>query len=393
MIEVFPAKKGDCFLIHTENGVILIDSGFASTYRTELKPVLVELGKQGTRIIRFIITHIDEDHIGGAIAFLEENGNAMNPQIIPIDQIWHNSYRHLNAERVAGPICENARKLLLGLTSGDEEIIEKPISAKQGSTLASLIVEHGYNWNTDFSGLAVQSESGGYIVVDEKTTINVLTPNQEALAILEKYWRKELYKLGFREKITNDDVFDDAFEFLLAKGKTIPGSDLEKQISSSFDVKRLIEREYDEDDSPTNGSSIAMIINVDGKRLLFLGDSHPTPVCESLEKHRNDDKNPIYFDFIKVSHHGAIANNSRRLFSMTDAGIYCISSNGVQYGHPSAATLAHIIGRKEKSFPTIYFNYENQGYHLLNNEPLKATYLYDIKLADKKENRLINPTT
>lgn len=34
-----------------------------------------------------INTHIDEDHISGAISFIKENGDADKPQIIQVDEI------------------------------------------------------------------------------------------------------------------------------------------------------------------------------------------------------------------------------------------------------------------------------------------------------------------
>ena len=46
-----------------------------------------------------IVTHIDNDHIGGIIELLKENGSDMDSKIIRIRNIWHNSYRHLQFEK------------------------------------------------------------------------------------------------------------------------------------------------------------------------------------------------------------------------------------------------------------------------------------------------------
>ena len=71
-IHFMKALSGDCFLIELEDKrCILVDCGYKSTYENELKPLLVKLREEGGRISLFVVTHMDEDHIGGAITFLE----------------------------------------------------------------------------------------------------------------------------------------------------------------------------------------------------------------------------------------------------------------------------------------------------------------------------------
>ena len=86
-----PAKAGDCFVLEFDNkNCVLIDCGYPSTYKEELKPLLQKLSKAGCRISLMIITHMDEDHISGAVSFIDENGDANNPHVIQVDEIWHN---------------------------------------------------------------------------------------------------------------------------------------------------------------------------------------------------------------------------------------------------------------------------------------------------------------
>ncbi|WP_138494378.1 MBL fold metallo-hydrolase [Paenibacillus pinistramenti] len=99
-IEVLPAAEGDCILISTKNNNILIDAGDYDTYHDYLKPRLKTLALNQGRIDLFVVTHIDRDHIEGAIELLTDNTNSLNPSIIPIDQVWHNSYRHLQFPRM-----------------------------------------------------------------------------------------------------------------------------------------------------------------------------------------------------------------------------------------------------------------------------------------------------
>ncbi|MEA9414342.1 AVAST type 1 anti-phage system MBL fold metallo-hydrolase Avs1a [Flavobacterium sp. PL02] len=389
-IEIFPAINGDCFLIHTDEGLILIDCGYVSTYSSHLKPALEKLNEQGKSILRFILTHIDEDHIQGAIKFLAENGNASNPQIIKIDQIWHNSYKHLQAERADEKISSNAESILKSSFKTIELQTEKQISAKQGSSLAALILQNGYNWNNDFEGKAFSIDHFPEVKVSEKIKFELLSPDDAALNRLEKYWRKELYKLGFRDKITKQAIFDDAFEFVLMNDKIAPDETSSQEISASdFDVEELRKQSCVLDRTPKNGSSLAFILTVNDKKMLFLGDAIPSIVNEQLEKKLASESKPVLFDLIKLSHHGSYASNSPKLFEITDARNYLVSTKGESSPHPSKATLAWLVGRSTENLRKIYFNYENSGYDVLNKQTLKTKYNYEVILSDQLSNRKI----
>ncbi|SCY13792.1 Metallo-beta-lactamase superfamily protein [Flavobacterium anhuiense] len=387
-IEIFPAVNGDCFLLHLEEGLILIDCGYASTFTEHLKPVLETLHGQGKSILRFILTHIDEDHIQGALKFLAENGSAENPSIIKIEEIWHNSYRHLQGERSNDIISNESELLLKSSFSAGEVIPEKQISAKQGSSLGALILKHGYNWNTDFNDKAFSIDHFSEIKIGENIKFEFLSPDDMALERLEKYWKKELYRLGFREKITNQKIFDDAFEFMLLSEKIVPDETLSKAVSASaFDVEELKKQKCAFDKTPKNGSSLAFILTVYNKKMLFMGDAVPAIIEQQLMNKKATEENPMQFDLIKLSHHGSYGNNSPTFFKITDSSKYLISTNGISNPHPSKPTLAWLIGRPTKIVREIYFNYQNEGYNLLNNDILKETFKYSPVLVDNPSKR------
>ena len=92
IVTIFPASNGDSFLIEIENTIILIDGGYVNTYMNSLKPKLIALNEEGKKISHLIVTHIDKDHISGIIKLIEENKEG---ELITIDNVWHNSYRHV----------------------------------------------------------------------------------------------------------------------------------------------------------------------------------------------------------------------------------------------------------------------------------------------------------
>ena len=390
MIEIFPGINGDCFLVHTDQGLILIDCGYISTYSDHLKPTLEKLHGKGKSILRFIITHIDEDHIQGAIKFLADNGDAASPKIIEIKQIWHNGYRHLQSERVEDKISSGGESILLSSFRTIEQQPEKQISARQGSSLAALILKNGYNWNTDFESKAFSIDHFQEVKLSDTIKFELLSPDDAALVRLEKYWRKELYKLGYREKITNQDIFDDAFEFMLMDDKIDPDETSSQEISaSSFNVEELQKQKCIPDRTPKNGSSLAFILTAGNKRMLFLGDAIPSIVNQQLSKKFESATKPVLFDVIKLSHHGSYASNSPDLFELVDAETYIISTKGQAKPHPSKPTLAWIIGRPTENTRKLYFNYKNSGYDFLSEQSLKTKYNYEVILADQPNNRKI----
>ncbi|WKL02240.1 MBL fold metallo-hydrolase [Paenibacillus amylolyticus] len=281
-IEMFPASYGDSFLISCRNGEkektnLLIDTGFISTYEECIRDRLLFLNESGERLALLVITHIDADHLSGALKLLEEN--EQTSKIVPIDKVWHNSFRHLQWEKSSSSqvLGMREKKLLEEVKAQGypsevkkTENKEKPISAKQGSSLASLILQGGYSWNIDFAGQAVCVENRSEIHLNSDVMITLLSPRLNQLKELEKYWKRKLYKLGYRKEITDDAFFDDAFEFLVSREKAQAVVNQEKEISSSpIDLEELLRTPFTEDTRATNGSSIAFVLQFKEKKFCF----------------------------------------------------------------------------------------------------------------------------
>lgn len=387
-IEAFPAGGGDCFLLDLGETLILIDCGFASTYQDHLRARLTGLAKQGRAIDRLIITHIDSDHIGGAIRFLEENGASQRPQIIRIEQVWHNSYRHIQfEEEQPGHVRPDSVRLLRSLQppSALEIEGERPVSGKQGTSLGALLLKGGYSWNSDFSNAAVTADSGKTIDLGNGAEIRLLSPYTEDLHALRKKWRRELYKLGFRDQIATGQLFDDAFEFLLLKEKYPPPGRVKPIGATDISIEQLAEASFAEDTSATNRSSLSFILSYQSKNLLFLADSFPSVVERSLRRCTVDGESKLHFDFIKISHHGSEGNMSPALLALIDAPLYCIPTDGsTKHGHPSAKTLARIVSRPANHERRLIFNYCIDAVRRFNALELRERYKYSLCFPDEE---------
>ncbi len=393
-IELFPAGNGDAILIDFGTELILIDAGFVSTYKKHLKPRLKELHNAGRRLSKFIVTHIDNDHISGAIAFIKANGDAENPSVIGIDEVWFNSYRHLKFDdKEDGTFNDTPPKISIneGNISIDPDHDEQLVSHNQGTSLGSHILKNKYAWNITFKGAAVKADKPKEINLNADIKLTLLGPTQKALDNLADDWYDYL-KTVFHGKINEDDFFDDAFEKMMEGRRQADlleaTTNREELVSSTGDwVEDNAVDWKKEDRSPTNGSSITFLIEFAGKKLLFLGDAIPSQVEDQLKKVLVDSEFPLHVDVLKVAHHGAWSNNSPYLIERIRANYYLFSSNGRSHHHPHFETMAWILKKHGTvSTKTFVFNYK-QGDRLLevNKFQMKQKYNYKTIWPDVNE--------
>lgn len=392
-VEVFPAAEGDCFLISSKNSTILIDAGVYSTYHDFLKPRLKALSQSQGKLDLLVVTHIDRDHIEGVIELLKENGNSLNPSIIPIDQVWHNSYRHLQFTK-QGHIGITETEILKSLItagklsrhSNDES---KDISAKQGSTLAALLLSGGYSWNDSFHGEAINSDLQSNIPFTN-FTIRLLSPNSEKLSALSNTWKRELKKLKYNFSFTSDALFDDALEFsLLMKGEETTEHNIKSISKRTITFEDLVSVDDITDRSVTNGSSIAFILNIEGRNLLFLGDSHPDLIADQLQKITDEQGVPLHFDLVKISHHGSSKNTNTRLLDLIICTNYIISTDGTKHGHPDLSTLAKVINQSSSEKVYIYCNYHTENADYFTKSSIKPDCNYSFIFPNTYNNLII----
>lgn len=112
--------------------------------------------------------------------------------------------------------------------SGSGNDSEQEISARQGNSLAQLLREGGYRWNTLDGSLPI----GGDGLADlrlPQATIKVLGPNKARLEALKNWWIAEMRRLGMRGSLED---LDDVFEFLCAHEVIDPG----EQMLASWDA-------------------------------------------------------------------------------------------------------------------------------------------------------------
>ena len=351
---------GDCILIELEHpDCILIDCGYKTTYNTELRPLLLRLNAEGYRISLMIISHIDRDHIEGAVHFLRENGDAEIPAIIPVDEIWINGFfntlfpRLEFKHREIDELSLEERKMLsdklksLKMSFPDEGYI----SATQCKALERLCVQNGYRVNCSCPDRIVKRSAMRYSEVATNRIsiagcqIAILNPGEPQLEALSRELDREMIRWFGRDyKIQQSDEFTQLFELLMELYEEPTSS--EPIMAMSANLKSWLGTSSLTPMNAVNRSSIVVEIIYHGRNMLFTGDGESADWVEFLA--------PIY-DLIKISHHGSTKPNIK-LLEKCKAKHLLVSTNGGAYDrYPENELLARMIFSGTER---LHFNYD-----------------------------------
>ncbi len=376
-LKMYPAKNGDAFLVDAGGTYLLIDAGFATTYQDFIAPDLAQLAQKGTRLDLVVCTHIDADHIGGLLEFFSQNGTPAK-RGIEVDAVWHNSLRSLPAP-TAGPdsiydgvVLEAIRRRGFPRPPTSSP---NPISARQGSSLAKLLRQQSYAWN---SGNGSKCISEGYMhTLPGDVSLHVIGPTTARLEDLRNLWLSEVKRLGYKGSSQPSDLVDDAYEMWCA---SMPDRSNPQATPIAASGNLRLAEVYTPDTSIPNGSSITFIVSAGNKRVLFLGDAWAEDVVAKLRS-LHAPTTPLIFDAIKVSHHGSLHNTSVELLSVVDSPRFLISSDGTRHGHPDFEVLAEIVDRPAPFTRHLFFNYETAATKRLELHTSRSGTAFSVHVA------------
>lgn len=389
VVELLPARHGDALLVRavaegrTTN--ILIDAGPQATYRDVLRPRLSALADAGECLHLFIITHIDADHIGGALAFLEDNGPCAAPSVIEVKDVWHNSYRHL-FQNGATPSEQQATRVKQNVALRAAEGTGN-ISARQGSTLAAVLRRFGYAWNAAFGGDAVTMlDRPRRVVLDDGVSLTLLSPRPDDLTSLARLWRRELLSVGVPSDLVDAVAFEDAFERMIERESELSddGAGEPDPISARRQTEPPPMSSFREDRSRPNASSISFLLEVGTKRALFLADAHPSRIAEGLRQLATE---PIHIGAVKVSHHGSKKNTSPEICSLFRTNHALISTDGTKHGHPDIETLLWLVD--SQSGVTLHFNYRTTAAEAISTTDLVQRYGHQVSISPLNQSAIV----
>lgn len=337
-IKFLKAYQGDCIWISfLDNDIprnIIIDGGVGDTYKDKLKRTgelfdTVKFIKENEqRIDLLILTHFDDDHIGGLLRWFNQEPDAHKV----VEKVWFNSGKEISKKL---EIKENEDLCIEIMESKDDFFT----SIKQGIKFEDYLKN-----NTEWKGEIIKQ---GCKIELFGLKFKILSPNIENLKNLLKLYKKE------------EDYFTSAGEFDF---ETSLRDFIEEESNESFNFK--------EDKSVPNGSSIAFLMEYQAKYFLFLGDAYPSVIIEGLKFFGFDIDNTLEVELMKISHHGSKHNTNSEMLDVIKTNDYLISSNGAKHGLPNKRTISRII--KHNSKANIYFNYEGLIDEIFTHEDITS---------------------
>ena len=139
------------------------------------------------------------------------------------------------------------------------------------------------------------------------------------------------------------------------------------------------------DRSVPNLSSIMILAQADGKKILLTGDARGDHLIQGLQQTSLLKTNgTLHVDILKVPHHGSSRNVDEEFFKRITADKYVISANG-KYGNPDLETLIWIVkAAKEKQRNIeIFVTNQTPTIEKLLQEYFPAEYGYRLTLMEE----------
>lgn len=307
VIHMLKAEHGDCFLISFENSVgnkmnILVDGGVRKTYKEELKGILSDIVNREEQLDIIIVTHIDNDHIGGIISLFEDKDfvKTLKPK-----EIIYNFY---------SPEIEYNTK-------------DTYVSYTQGDHLSKLLKEYNVQ---ETCKIKISKAKSGTIFKFDNMELYILSPLPSDINALNEDWKKNTnqitsYKDDYKDSIENWNNFEETYT-----------------------------------PSLTNKSSISFIMKLKSKLVLMMGDAPPDIIYNQLIQYKNYIGHPLdaplQFSAVKLSHHGGENSINKKLLSSIICNDFMISTNGKIYKHPRKKTMIQIL--KDNPKARFYLNYQ-----------------------------------
>lgn len=358
-LEALPARHGDCLLLHYGPAHsprrILIDGGPAPVWDEVLRPRLETLRAGGSLDLRMLmISHIDDDHVNGVVELLQTLREAdLDGRELPVRvrTLWHNCFEDLVGEGAA--TLEAAALASVLSDSGADASDASPAdlvgnvgsadpgmsrcarmvaaSVPQGRTCRSLSRALGIPINVDApgtDGLISARRDQRPVDLGDGLRFHVLGPLEHRVERLRREWEREMEKE--RQRLDAGEAPDpptaEAAEYL--------------------------------DSSVFNLSSLVVLAELGGRRILLPGDARGDDILKGASITGLLEKGKLEVDVLKIPHHGSDRNVETDFFRRIRARHYLVSANG-RHGNPEISTLQMLVeARRGDGAPyTLHFTH------------------------------------
>ena len=338
MIHFLPVRYGDSFVIECDkgenHGLVVVDGGPNGCGKI-LRSKLEELGRKPDLMV---LTHYDDDHIGGLIQYIKTCANFYE---LPAKEVWANCATYVDTVE---EIKKEPAYVDQVDANGNPVRIYIDRSPAQAVRFARLVDYLSFNQELVWRDNLIEGTTKQFPFA----TIEVVSPTAR----------------GRELAIGKQEI---AAAKINAKASGLLGGEIKMDMPTPEVILPLEELAKENPKPPSekadaevaNAASIAFILRCDGLSVLMLGDCYPHNVVAYLRKRGYSESKPLVVDYVKISHHGSMHNTSNELLDLVKCNHYIISTNGDKFGHPDREVFAHILchpkrNRAEKVH--LYFN-------------------------------------
>jgi beta-lactamase superfamily II metal-dependent hydrolase len=366
ILDIFRAGSGDCILITSSNGKtrILADAGQPSPYKKYIAPSLADVN-----IDVLYVSHIDEDHIGGVVALLDnavawrvfdhmkKAGRPWKQPATPkppkIGRIWHNAFLETieasNAVKIdptslTSSLASDANRLAaLHAASGDPAALEAAEEFRMLALSVKQAIEVSWRIQKDQLDIPLNPEFGGNLMIWRKKNkpievgkfkITVLGPTAEQLDLLRREdWTD--YLSDKKKKASVEKAKKEHLEDI---------NDLASSTGIAFGGSQTV--------TPPNVASLVLLLEEGGKRILLTGDADDADMLTQFEKSGlAAEGEPLEVDVLKVPHHGADNSYSDEFAEKIRARHYVFCGDVGKHGNPELEVVKGYIKARKKAPP------------------------------------------
>jgi hypothetical protein len=343
VLEALRAKFGDSLLLHSgttaKPQLVIVDGGPAGVYRDALRPRLDQIRGErklgadtALEIELMMVSHIDDDHIAGLLE-LAQNLNSRRERREPlpwkIRRFWHNSFDDILANddlKVASAASAMSTASLGEPLKSESDGAMILASVKQGRDLRNALKALNLAGNSPFGGLILAGGPRKTVDVGD-VRITVVGPIKETVEALQEKWNKEIKPLLAKERSR----------------------------------ERVAEIAAYVDESVHNLSSIVVLAESQGKRMLLTGDGRGDHTITGLKLAGLLRDGRLDVDVLKVPHHGSNRNVAPAYFKTIVARHYVVSADG-KHDNPDVETLQMIAGARDDDDFTIHLTYPTDAF-------------------------------
>ena len=350
-LDVIRARKGDCLMVHYGSKdnphLVMIDGGPRGVYGPHLKPRIEQIrasrelsNNESLTVDLLMVSHVDDDHIQGILELTSElkvQQEKQRPQMIQVLDFWHNSFENIidhTPDELTASFTSHFPAAVGGdppndMTVENEDQEEVTItstlkvlaSIEQGAQLRKDAKKLDFPANVEFDEKLVLATGKNSFDMGDGLVLTVVGPMLPELKKLhEKHqaWLKELD----------------------AKGKSA------EDVLSAY-----------VDPSVPNLSSIVVLAEVDGKKILLTGDARGDHILNGLELvELVEAGGKLEVDVLKVPHHGSSNNLDDDFFERIIAKHYVFSGDG-EHGNPERESLEMLLRARGDADYEVHLTY------------------------------------